>query len=128
MSRLQYDRTWWGAQWLQAQAQIDHDNRLPRRPAPMPIAVRYATLPCGAACIRAHVQGSRPRPYDADIEVPPIAAADATRLTQGPDCEVAGRLWRTKRALAHGENPGGAAGTVQLVVEKAQRWVSAFKP
>ena len=30
MSHPQYGRTWWGAQWLQALTQIDHDNRLPR--------------------------------------------------------------------------------------------------
>ena len=29
-SRTSYGRTWWGAQWLQALTQIDHENRLPR--------------------------------------------------------------------------------------------------
>jgi uncharacterized Zn finger protein len=30
LSKPQYGRTWWDEQWLQAPAEIDHDNRLPR--------------------------------------------------------------------------------------------------
>ncbi len=61
--------TWWGAQWLQALTQIDHDNRLPRgRTYANRGAVRdLAVHDCH---IRARVQGSRPRPYDIDIGVP----------------------------------------------------------
>ena len=81
MSKPQYGRTWWGEQWLQSLAQIDHDNRLPRgRTYANRGAVR--DLVVQANRIRARVQGSRARPYDIDIEVPPIAAADADRLAQ----------------------------------------------
>ena len=67
MGRPQYGDTWWGAQWLQALTQIDHENRLPRgrtyanRGAVLDLAVQDCR-------IRARVQGSRPRPYDIDIE------------------------------------------------------------
>ncbi|MDP1898984.1 MAG: SNF2-related protein [Rubrivivax sp.] len=81
MSKPQYGRTWWGEQWLQSLAEIDHDNRLPRgRTYANRGAVR--DLVVQANRIRARVQGSRARPYDIDIEVPPIAAADADRLAQ----------------------------------------------
>lgn len=79
MSHPQYGRTWWGAQWLQALTQIDHDNRLPR-------GRTYANR--GAVCdlvvadskVTACVQGSRPRPYDVEIGVPPVDKAQTLRL------------------------------------------------
>jgi uncharacterized Zn finger protein/superfamily II DNA or RNA helicase len=81
LSRSTYGRTWWGAQWLQALAQIDHDNRLPRGRS---YAGRGAVrdLVVQGHRIQARVQGSRPRPYEVTIQVPPIAAADAARLAQ----------------------------------------------
>src|SRR5205809_752826 len=91
--RTSYGRTWWGAQWLQALTQIDHENRLPRgrtyanRGAVLDLEVRDGR-------VRARVQGSRPRPYDVDIEVPATAAADATRLVKrlAADAGLIGRL------------------------------------
>ena len=79
MSRPQYGRTWWGAQWLQALTQIDHDNRLPRGRS---YANRGAVddLDVEGGRISAQVQGSRPRPYDVQIDVPATSAADASRL------------------------------------------------
>jgi uncharacterized Zn finger protein/superfamily II DNA or RNA helicase len=79
MNRPSYGRTWWGAQWLQALAEIDHDNRLPRGRS---YAGRGAVLDLvvDGHRIRARVQGSRPQPYTVGIEVPPVAAADAARL------------------------------------------------
>jgi len=74
-----YGRTWWGAQWLQALTRIDHENRLPRGRA---YANRGAVLRLAveAGSIDARVQGSRAQPYVVRIEVPPLRAADATRL------------------------------------------------
>lgn len=79
MGKPQYGRTCWGEQWLQSLAEIDHDNRLPRgRTYANRGAVRDLVVQANRIC--AHVQGSRARPYDIDIEVPPIAMADADRL------------------------------------------------
>ena len=79
MTRVSYGRTWWGAQWLQALTQIDHENRLPRGRS---YANRGAVLDLDVqdGRVRARVQGSRPRPYDVDIQVPPTSAGDASRL------------------------------------------------
>ncbi len=79
MIRPQYGRTWWGAQWLQALTQIDHDNRLPRgRTYANRGAVRNLVIDGGR--ISAKVQGSRPRPYEVEVVVPPVKPADAERL------------------------------------------------
>lgn len=81
MSRVSYGNTWWGAQWLQALAQIDFDNRLPRgRTYANRGAVRDLAVHEGH--IRAHVQGSRPTPYAVDIHVPQVGADDAARLAE----------------------------------------------
>ena len=82
MSHPQYGRTWWGAQWLQALTQIDHDNRLPRgRSYANRGAVR--DLVVADSTVSARVQGSRPRPYDVQIGIPPVGAALAGRLMDG---------------------------------------------
>jgi len=92
-TRTAYGRTWWGAQWLQALTQIDHENRLPRGRS---YANRGAVLDLDVqgGRVRARVQGSRPRPYDVDIEVPATPAADAARLVQrlAADPGLIGRL------------------------------------
>ena len=79
MSHPQYGRTWWGAQWLQALTQIDHDNRLPRgRTYANRGAVR--DLVVADSNVTARVQGSRPRPYEVEIGVPSVAGPLAGRL------------------------------------------------
>ena len=79
MSRVQFGRTWWGAQWLQALTQIDFDNRLPRgRSYANAGAVRALTVNGGH--IQAQVRGSRPQPYQVSIDVPGVSAADGQRL------------------------------------------------
>ena len=79
MSHPQYGRTWWGAQWLQALAQIDHDNRLPRgRTYANRGAVR--DLVVADSKVTARVQGSRPRPYNVEIDVPKVDGSQAGRL------------------------------------------------
>jgi uncharacterized Zn finger protein/superfamily II DNA or RNA helicase len=77
MSRVRYGTTWWGAQWLQALAKIDYDNRLPR-------GRTYAnngsvtTLKQLDGHITAKVQGSRL--YTVHITVPAFAPPEALRL------------------------------------------------
>ncbi len=59
--------------------QIDHGNRLPRgRNYANGGAVRDLAIQGGQ--VRARVQGSRPRPYDVQVDVPPLAAAKAKAL------------------------------------------------
>jgi len=79
MNRPGYGKTWWGEQWLQALAHIDFDNRLPRgRSYANKGAVRDLVVAGGS--IEARVQGSRPRPYEVTISVPPLAARESARL------------------------------------------------
>jgi uncharacterized Zn finger protein len=79
MSRPQYGRTWWGAQWLQALTQIDQDNRLPRgRTYANRGSVRDLVMVDSK--VTARVQGSRPRPYEVEINVPQVDAQQASRL------------------------------------------------
>jgi uncharacterized Zn finger protein len=91
--RTSFGRTWWGAQWLQALTQIDHENRLPRGRT---YANRGAVLDLDVqdGRVRARVQGSRPRPYDVRIEVPATPATDAARLVKrlAADAGLIGRL------------------------------------
>ena len=92
-TRPTYGRTWWGAQWLQALTQIDHENRLPRgrshanRGAVLDLDVRDGL-------VRARVRGSRARPYDIDIPVPAASKADGTRLVKrlAADASLIARL------------------------------------
>lgn len=70
MSKL-FGKTWWGEQWLNSLAHIDYNNRLPRgntyarRGAVKSIEIEQNT-------IRAKVQGSRKKPYEVTIIVPPF--------------------------------------------------------
>ncbi len=67
----QYGRTWWGEQWLKALDKIDFSNRLPR-------GRTYAnkgmvtSININENTIKAKVRGSRPKPYDVTIVVPPF--------------------------------------------------------
>lgn len=72
--RKSFGNTWWGEQWLNALANIDFSNRLPRGRT----YARKGTvddLVIERNHITAKVQGSRPRPYRVDIRIP--------RLTDG---------------------------------------------
>lgn len=81
MRHPQYGRTWWGAQWLLALSQIDHDNRLPRgRSYAHRGAVRDLLIAGGQ--VSAEVQGSRPRPYRVEIGVPAAEPALVGRLLE----------------------------------------------
>lgn len=66
-----YGKTWWGLQWLNTLSNIDYDNRLPRgRSYAKKGAVTKITI--NGNRIDAKVEGSRPRPYNVDITLPPF--------------------------------------------------------
>jgi uncharacterized Zn finger protein/superfamily II DNA or RNA helicase len=72
-TRKSYGTTWWGKQWLQALADIDFSNRLPR-------GRTYANkglvedLNINGNTITAQVQGSQPKPYKITVQVPEFDA------------------------------------------------------
>jgi len=67
----QYGKTWWGQQWLNSLNNIDYSNRLPRgssyakQGAVEKIAIKNNL-------ISAKVKGSRPKPYNVDVILPPF--------------------------------------------------------
>ena len=71
MVKNQYGKTWWGQQFLQSLNAIDYDNRLPRGRS-------YAnngsviSLSINENHIVAKVSGSRPKPYQVEIVIPPF--------------------------------------------------------
>ena len=71
MLKNQYGKTWWGQQFLQSLNAIDYDNRLPRGRS-------YAnngsviSLSINENHIVAKVSGSRPKPYQVEIVIPPF--------------------------------------------------------
>ncbi|MDR1882929.1 MAG: DEAD/DEAH box helicase [Prevotella sp.] len=67
----QFGKTWWGQQWLKSLAYIDYDNRLPRGGA---YARKGAVteISIEGNMIYAKVRGSRPRPYNVTIVIPPF--------------------------------------------------------
>ncbi|HRP32996.1 MAG TPA: SNF2-related protein [Agriterribacter sp.] len=67
----QFGKTWWGEQWLNALSNIDYSNRLPRGSS---YARKGAVTSIRIAenQISAKVAGSRPKPYNVDIILPPF--------------------------------------------------------
>lgn len=74
-----FGKTWWGQQWLNSLSNIDYSNRLPR-------GSTYArngsvkNIHIDNNTIRAKVQGSRPKPYDITIIVPPFFNTEVKQL------------------------------------------------
>ena len=68
---LKFGKTWWGQEWLNALNNIDYSNRLPRGSA---YAKKGAVLKLSmnGNKISANVAGSRPKPYQVDIILPPF--------------------------------------------------------
>lgn len=68
---IQFGKTWWGEHWLRSLENVDYNNRLPR-------GASYARngyvkeVKFKANQILAKVAGSRPRPYNVTIIVPPF--------------------------------------------------------
>ncbi|MDP3666928.1 MAG: DEAD/DEAH box helicase [Sediminibacterium sp.] len=67
----QYGRTWWGQQWLKSLDRIDFTNRLPRGKNYAKKGM-VASISIHENSIQAKVKGSRPKPYDINIIVPPF--------------------------------------------------------
>ena len=69
----------WGEQWLNSLTNIDYSNRLPRGSA-------YARngsivdISIDNNMIEAKVQGSRPKPYDVTIIIPPFFEPEIKKL------------------------------------------------
>ena len=68
---IKFGRTWWGEHWLRSLENVDYDNRLPR-------GASYARngyvkdIKIKGNQISSKVAGSRPRPYNVNIIVPPF--------------------------------------------------------
>lgn len=71
----QYGRTWWGTQWLRALDRIDFSNRLPRGKSYANKGM-VVSIAIHENAISAKVKGSRPKPYDITIIVPPFFDAE----------------------------------------------------
>ncbi len=75
----QFGKTWWGQQWLNSLNNIDYSNRLPRgssyarKGAVTKIDIKHNR-------IIAKVAGSRPRPYNVDIILPPFFDPELSRF------------------------------------------------
>ena len=67
----QYGRTWWGEQWLKALDRIDFSNRLPRGRSYANKGM-VASVKINENMVQAKVKGSRPKPYDVTLIVPPF--------------------------------------------------------
>lgn len=67
----QYGRTWWGEQWLKSLDRIDFSNRLPRGKSYANKGM-VASIKINENVIQAKVKGSRPKPYDVTVIVPPF--------------------------------------------------------
>ena len=67
----QYGRTWWGEQWLKSLDRIDFSNRLPRGKSYASKGM-VTSIKINENTIQAKVKGSRPKPYDIAIVVPPF--------------------------------------------------------
>ncbi len=79
--RKKYGTTWWGKQWLNALNNIDYSNRLPRgRTYANKGAARDIEIKDNR--ISAKVQGSRPRPYKVDLEIPKFTATQKARILE----------------------------------------------
>lgn len=66
-----FGKTWWGQQWLNSLNNIDYSNRLPRGSSyANKGAVEKITIKNNI--INAKVKGSRPKPYNVDIILPPF--------------------------------------------------------
>ena len=76
-----YGRTWWGQQWLKSLDRIDYENRLDRgRSYARKGAV--TAIKIQANIIEAKVQGSRPKPYEVQIVIPPFFEPEKFILLQ----------------------------------------------
>lgn len=79
---IQFGKTWWGEHWLRSLENVDYDNRLPR-------GASYARngyvkdVKIKGNQILAKVAGSRPRPYNVTVIVPPFFEEQIEALMNG---------------------------------------------
>ncbi|MFV7234261.1 SNF2-related protein [Flavobacterium sp. ZB4R12] len=66
-----FGKTWWGQQWLQSLSNIDYENRLDRGKSYAKKGAVTKIIFKGNR-IEAKVVGSRPKPYNVDITLPPF--------------------------------------------------------
>ncbi|MCC7050483.1 MAG: SWIM zinc finger family protein, partial [Bacteroidia bacterium] len=76
-----YGRTWWGQQWLKSLDRIDYSNRLPRGKSYANTG-KVKSIEIEGHIIRAKVAGSRPKPYDVSIVVPPFTDKEKKALIE----------------------------------------------
>ncbi|MEO6719968.1 MAG: SNF2-related protein [Ferruginibacter sp.] len=74
-----FGKTWWGQQWLNSLTNIDYDNRLPRGSAYARNG-SVASISIDENNIRAKVKGSRPKPYDVTVIIPPFFEPEIKKL------------------------------------------------
>lgn len=78
--RKSFGNTWWGKQWLNALANIDYSNRLPRgRTYARNGSVRDITIKDNE--IIAKIQGSRATPYKVKVLIPSFSRSEQARIT-----------------------------------------------
>lgn len=75
----QYGRTWWGEQWLRSLDKIDFSNRLPRGRSYANTG-KVSAIKINGNTIQAKVRGSRPKPYDVTLVVPPFSNTEKETL------------------------------------------------
>jgi uncharacterized Zn finger protein len=75
----QFGKTWWGQQWLNSLNNIDYSNRLPRGGSYARKGA-VAKINIQGNHINAKVAGSRPKPYNVDIILPPFFDPELSRL------------------------------------------------
>ncbi len=66
---IQFGRTWWGQQWLQALSHVDNSNRLPRG-ASYARAGHVLSMEMMSNSVEAKVQGSMSKPYQIHLKSP----------------------------------------------------------
>jgi len=74
-----FGKTWWGQQWLNSLNNIDHSNRLPRGSSYARKGAVQKIL-INENRINAKVAGSRPKPYNVDIILPPFFDPELTQF------------------------------------------------
>ncbi|MCC7464706.1 MAG: DEAD/DEAH box helicase family protein [Saprospiraceae bacterium] len=71
-TRKEYGATWWGRQWLNALANIDYSNRLPRGKTYANKGLAH-DLVLSDNIVSAKVTGSMPKPYKVDLALTPFS-------------------------------------------------------
>jgi len=76
-----FGKTWWGEQWLNSLSNIDYSNRLPRGSAYARNG-SIAGISIADNMIKGKVQGSRPKPYEVTIIIPPFFEPEIKKLVR----------------------------------------------